>query len=191
MAGIENDLGQLAGDIIFVTSVLLGNRRSDANRRRGDVLPEEHVRSALGGIESEKLAILLADRLEQVHDLEGVQVVHGLPGVLLQLRCVFLGLLERSVEFDLALGGDLLLSGRLVVRRKLVVDELHDAQLPNDTLDRAAVWARPGLPALLVDPLQNCRPSQVVDSGAAQLLQELAALGFHQEDSRTVLADVL
>ena len=51
--------------------------------------------------------------------------------------------------------------------------------------------ACPRFPALLVDSLQDCRPSQVVDSGAAQFFQELAPFGLLQENLCAVLANIL
>jgi hypothetical protein len=53
------------------------------------------------------------------------------------------------------------------------------------------MWARPGLPALLVDLFQDSRTPQIVDSRSPQLLQELAPLGLLQEDLGTVLANIL
>jgi hypothetical protein len=71
------------------------------------------------------------------------------------------------------------------------VDKLHDAQLPDNALDGAAMWACPRFPTLLVDPLQDCRASQVIDSRAAQLFQKLAPFRLLQEDFGAVLANIL
>jgi hypothetical protein len=71
------------------------------------------------------------------------------------------------------------------------VDKLHDAQLPDNALDGAAMWACPRFPALLVDSLQDSCASQVIDSGAAQLFQELAPFRLLQEDFGAVLANIL
>jgi hypothetical protein len=71
------------------------------------------------------------------------------------------------------------------------VYELHDAQLPDDTLYRAAVGTGSSLPTLLIDLLENPRAPQIVDTGPTQFLQELTTFRFPEKDFCAVLANIL
>jgi hypothetical protein len=71
------------------------------------------------------------------------------------------------------------------------VYQFQDTLLPDLPVDLAAVVADLGLPALLIDLLQDSRPPKVIDSGFPQALQKLTPLGLCKEDLTTVLADVL
>lgn len=69
--------------------------------------------------------------------------------------------------------------------------QLHDTQLPDDALDRATVRACFRFSALFVDFLQDLGSLEVIDGGAAKGVECAAALVLLEQDSGTVLANVL
>ncbi len=190
-SGVQNDLRQLAGDVVFIAGILLCNRRSDTNGRGRNILPEKHLGSALCGIKAKDLAICWADAFEELQNLQGIQIVHCLSGVLLQIGGISLGVFEGRIKHNLALRRDLPLGRRFVVGDKLVVHKLHDTQLPNDSLYGATVGASLCLPTLLVDFLEDLHTSEIVDSWLSQLFEDLAAIIFHQQNFGAILADAL
>ncbi len=122
MSAVQHDLGQLTGDVVFGTGVLLGDRRPDTDRRSRNVLPDEHFGSSFRRVQSQQLAIGGADSLEKIEDFQRVQIVHRLPSMLLQVAYALLGLCERGIKLKLALRRNLFLRGGLVEGGKLVMD---------------------------------------------------------------------
>ncbi len=182
-----DDLRQLGGKVVFRAGAVLGHRRTDADGRRRQVLPDEHLGPALGRIQAEKFAIGRANFLKEVQHPQGVQVLESLAQVLLQVRDTLLRRCEGPVELLLAFRR-LLLEGRGPVEGGVaVVDELQGAQ----PLDRAVLASAARtllcLPAQLVDLLANLRPSHVVDPCFPQLFQKPPAIRLHQQHATTVL----
>jgi hypothetical protein len=150
-AANPDDIGELGGDVVFIASIVLGNRGSDANWRGRQKLPDKHFRTTFGRVEAKELAVGRAYHLEEVENPQWIQILHGLAKMLIELRVLALRLSEGVVELDLALGGDLLHRGGLVVKGELVVGKFEDTNLSNLAVDGATVWAGLDLSAFCIN----------------------------------------
>ena len=96
-ADLDN-LGKFGSDVVFGAGHVLRNRRADADGRRGDVLPKEHLGPALGRIEPKKLAVHGTDLLEQIQNPQRTEILQCLAKMFFQLWNVLLGFCERGVK---------------------------------------------------------------------------------------------
>lgn len=99
---------QFCGDVVLITCVILGYRRPDADWRRREVLPDEHLGTAFARVQTQELAVCWADSLEEVENSQGVQILHGLAKMLINFGVVGLRLGEGFLELNLFFRGDFL-----------------------------------------------------------------------------------
>jgi len=150
-------------------------------------LPDEHLRSALGRVHAQKLAIAWCDHLEEIQNPERVQIIHRLFHMLIQICIILFRLLERFLKRYQTRGSNLLGSCRFIVGLVFVVSQFENADFSNLPVDRIAVRTDFRFAALLIDPLADLGSFQIIDSGSSQFFQKVPAFSVCEQYSCAIL----
>jgi hypothetical protein len=172
-------------------SCLLLDRRTDTDWWYRDVLPQELLWPSDARVESQELTVGRGDLLEEGEDLEGVEVVHRL----LNVRLDLLGLVHRLGEaLPPRLVRSLALPSLAVVRllrpvpsAELLVTDAHGSNLLNNAVDVTAVGADGALARLGRELAREGGDGEGVEVGSTEEGEEATVLGRVEKDARTGL----